>query len=78
MATTFLSRLPKPVVPILVAVGVIGGLALGGPVGFLLLLAVAAVLGSLLRTFWPVLPPAGRVIRVSALTALVVIGLIQL
>lgn len=72
-----LGRLPKAVLPILVALGVVSGLALGGIAGLAIVLAVVGVLGWLLAAFWPMLPTSGRVIRVGALTALLAIAVIQ-
>ena len=45
----------------------LGGLAATGPVGLVLLLVVAGLLGLLLYLSWPVLLPAARVVRVLTL-----------
>lgn len=73
-----LARLPKFLMPALVAVGVVGGLALGGIAGLVCLLAVVALLGWLLAAFWPLIPASGRVLRVAALIAVLAVGIINL
>lgn len=77
-ALAALSRLPKALLPALVAIGVVGGLALGGIAGFAILLAVVGLLGWLLAAFWPMIPTPGRVVRVGALLAVLVLGIAQL
>jgi hypothetical protein len=49
-----------------------------GVIGGVLLLALAAALVALLRTTWPVQPPATRVIRLVMLTLLVAVALAKL
>ncbi|MGQ0623173.1 MAG: DUF6703 family protein [Sporichthyaceae bacterium] len=73
-----LALLPKPVLPILVAVGVVAGLVLQGIAGLLILLFVVAILSWLLSAFWPMLATSGRVLRMLALVAVLTIGLLQL
>jgi hypothetical protein len=66
-----LARLPRAV-PFLVVAGLlVGGLLTQGVVGGVLLVALAALLGTLLFLSWPALQPAARVLR-SAVVALVV------
>ncbi|GAA0625366.1 hypothetical protein GCM10009547_30820 [Sporichthya brevicatena] len=73
-----LSRMPKLVLPAFVAVALLGGLILGGILGLLLLVVVVGLLGWLLAAFWPTLPNAGRAVRVAALTAVIVVGVLNL
>lgn len=77
-ALAVLSRLPKALLPALVAIGVVGGLALGGIGGFVILLAVVGLLGWLLAAFWPMIPTPGRVVRVGALLADLAFGILNL
>ncbi len=67
-----LSRLPRAVPFLVVLALLLGGLAAGGPVGALLLLVLAVLLGLLLFLAWPALDAASRAIR-SAVVALVVV-----
>jgi hypothetical protein len=66
-----LARLPRAV-PFLVVAGLLlGGLIAGGAVGGVLLLVLAALLGTLLFLSWPALPPAPRAIRSLVVAVLV-------
>lgn len=73
----WLSRLPKGVLPAFVAVGLVGGLIVGGMVGLVLLVLIVGLLGWLLAAFWPMLPTSGRVLRVAALLAVIVVGVLN-
>jgi hypothetical protein len=69
-----LMALPK-FVPALAALAVLfAGLALGGVIGLVLLLALAGVLGWFLAAFWPVTPTGGRVLRLAVVVGLIAIG----
>lgn len=72
-----IALLPRALLPVLMAVGVFAGLAAGGAVGLVCMLAVAAVLGWLLAIFWPVTPKPGRVLRVVAIGLVVLVGVLQ-
>lgn len=74
----WLGRLPKLVLPGFVAIGLVTGLIVGGIPGLVLLVLVVGLLGWLLAAFWPMLPNAGRVLRVAALLAVVVVGVLNL
>ncbi len=67
-----LSRLPRAAPFLFVLALLLGGLALHGPLGAVLLLVLAALLGLLLFLAWPALDAASRAIR-SAIVALVVV-----
>jgi hypothetical protein len=69
--------LPKALLPVVTAILVLVGLALGGPVGLVCLLVVATFLGWLLAAFWPITPGPGRVLRTLAIVALVAVGVLQ-
>ncbi|HUR73829.1 MAG TPA: DUF6703 family protein [Sporichthya sp.] len=73
----FLGRMPKLVLPGFVAIGLVGGLIVGGILGLVLLVLVVALLGWLLAAFWPMLPNLGRVLRVCALAAVVVVAILN-
>jgi hypothetical protein len=74
---TMLLGLPKRVLPAAVAVVLLVGLIAGGVVGMVLLLALAGVLGWLLAAFWPVTPPAGRMLRLAVVLGLAVVGVLK-
>lgn len=67
-----LSRLPRIVVLLIFIAVVVGGLALPGVVGAVLLVLVGGALAWLLSLAWPVLSPSGRGLRV--LTVALVLG----
>jgi hypothetical protein len=69
----YLHQLPAWLPPLVLAALLIGGLAVRGPVGAVLLCGVAAVLGWLAAISWPRLAQAGRIGRVLAVV--VVLGL---
>ena len=73
----WLGRMPKLVLPAFVAVGLVAGLILGGIFGLVLLVLVVGLLGWLLAAFWPMLPNAGRALRVAALLAVVVVAILN-
>ncbi len=66
------SRMPRVVPFLVVAVLLVGGLALKGAAGALLLLLLAALLSFLLVLSWPALRPGPRLLRVLVLGLLVV------
>nr|WP_307833860.1 DUF6703 family protein [Actinoplanes italicus] len=75
MTRTFLHRLARvnPTTAFVAALALLlAGLFLPGIVGALLLGLLAAGLGTLTFTTWPVQPPVTRVVRVVLITLLVV------
>ena len=72
-----LSTLPRMVLPLTIGVLALTGLALGGVLGLVCLLVVAALLSWMLVLFWPVTPGPGRFLRVAAIVALVAAGIAQ-
>ena len=60
---TRLTALPRPVVPILLGLLLLGGLVLPAPWALVPLLLVAAFLGWLLALAWPRLDATGRLVR---------------
>jgi hypothetical protein len=66
------SRLPRAVPFLVVVALLLGGLAVQGVVGGLLLLVLAAALGSLLLLSWPVLEPGPRLLRLSVVALVAV------
>ena len=58
-----LTRMPKWLVPAVLALLLVGGLAIPSPWSALLLLPVAAFLAWLLALAWPALPARGRAMR---------------
>lgn len=73
----FIGRMPKLLLPALVAIGLVFGLINGGVVGLVLLVAVCALMGWLLAAFWPMLPTGGRLLRAAALLAVVVMAVVR-
>jgi hypothetical protein len=69
--------LPKYLPALGVLVVLFAGLIAGGVIGLLLLLALAGALGWFLAAFWPMTPTSGRVLRLSVVVALVVIGIVN-
>jgi len=72
-----LMGLPRLVPPIAALLVLFAGLIVGGVVGLVLLLALAAVLGWFLAAFWPVTPTPGRVLRVSVVLGLVLVAILN-
>lgn len=73
-AVVVLSRLPRAVPFLVVAVLLVGGLLAQGVVGGVLLLVLAALLGTLLALSWPALHPGPRALRVAVVAAVAVRG----
>ena len=71
----YLHHLPRWLPAVLVAVLFVGGLAVRGWVGAVLLLAVTAFLAWLAVLSWPALGAQGRAVRVLVLAALVGLAL---
>ncbi|HEY5359454.1 MAG TPA: DUF6703 family protein [Streptosporangiaceae bacterium] len=69
----FLRQLPVWLMPLVLVVLLIAGLAVHGIAGALALCGVALVLGWLALVSWPRLSPAGRLARILVL-ALVLVG----
>ncbi len=67
----YLHQLPRWVPPVVLAVLLVVGLAVKGPIGAIALLGVAAVLGWLAALSWPRLAASGQAGRV-----LVIVGLL--
>lgn len=74
----FLYRLPRWLPPIALAALFVGGLALGGAGGAVLLLVLAAFLGWLGYLSWPSLGTQGRLLRVAADAVLIAIAVAQI
>ncbi|MBO0832612.1 MAG: hypothetical protein J2P28_14450 [Actinobacteria bacterium] len=70
----FLYQLPAWVLPAVLAVLLIAGLAVKGPVGAIALCAVAAVLGWLATLSWPRLNSGGRASRLLAIVIVLAIA----
>ena len=73
-----LHRLPTVLVPILLAVLLVAGLALPWGAAGLLLLIVAVFLGWLLALSWPIISWPGRIIRGLAVLALLAMTVLRL
>ena len=71
-ALVVVGRLPTAVPFVVVLALLLGGLALHGPVGALLLLALAAVVGWITYLAWPALQPGARGLRALVLALLLV------
>ena len=63
-----LALLPRWVVPLVLALFLVGGLILVARWAAVLLLVVGLFLGWLLALSWPALPPRGRLLRVGVVT----------
>lgn len=73
-----LHRLPRFVPFLVVLALLVGGLLAGGVLGGVLLLVLAALLGTLLAFGWPALDAQGRLLRSAVLGLVVVRGLLFL
>lgn len=73
-----LSRLNPTVMFLVTGVLAFAGFALPGPIGGLVLLALAGGLIALLARTWPLHPPRTRVLRVLILGALIAVALTRL
>jgi hypothetical protein len=73
-----LHRMPTWLVPVLLAVLLVAGLALSSPVAGVLLLVPAVFLGWLLLLSWPLTSSAGRLLRVIAVLALLGAAVLKL
>jgi hypothetical protein len=73
----FLRQLPPWLLPLILVVLLIAGLALHGVISAIALGGVAVVLGWLALLSWPRLSPAGRLGRVLVITLVLVVALIQ-
>jgi hypothetical protein len=72
-----LHRLPRWLLPVVLAAMLVAGLVLPAPFA-VLLLVVAAFLGWLLALSWPLIDGRGRLLRALAVLALVVIAVLRL
>lgn len=73
-----LHRMPSVIVPILMGVLLVAGLALPWAAAGLLLLVVGVFLGWLLALSWPVISWPGRIIRGLAVLALLAMTVLRL
>lgn len=73
-----LYRLPRWALPIGLAVVLIAGLATGGVIGAVILLALAVFLGWLAYLSWPSIGGQARALRVAAGLVLLAIAVVQL
>ncbi len=67
----YLHHLPRWLIPVLVAVVFVGGIAVRGWIGAALLFVVTAFLAWLAALSWPALGAQGRALRVLILAALI-------
>jgi hypothetical protein len=73
----FLRQLPPWVVPIMVAVLLIAGLAVHGWIGAAALCVVAAFIGWLGYLSWPALTTTGRIGRAAAVACMLALAVFQ-
>lgn len=75
---TRLSRLPKLVPFLILLTLLVGGVLVGGPVGFVLMSVAALFVAWVLYLSWPRLTSSERVMRVAVLLLAVAMALVQL
>ena len=75
---TTLHRMPRWVLPVVLAAVLLLGLALPSRWAGLLLLLLAAFLGWLLALAWPLVDARGRLLRSLVVLALLVVGVLRL
>jgi hypothetical protein len=73
----FLGQLPMWLLPVILVVLLVAGLAVHGIAGALALCGVALVLGWLAAVSWPRLTARGRLGRTAIITLVVVVAVIQ-
>jgi hypothetical protein len=73
----YLHQLPTWVLPVMLAVLLVAGLAVKGPGGAVALCAVAAVVGWLASVSWPRLTSSGRAGRLLVIAVVVVVAAYQ-
>ena len=73
----YLRALPRWLPPVVIAALFVGGLAVHGWAGAVMLLVVAAFLAWLAVLSWPALQPPTRVLRVVAVAALIALAVWQ-
>ncbi len=73
----WLHQQPAWLPPVVLAVLLIAGLAVPGWLGAAALVLVAAFLGWLAALTWPRLAPGGRLLRLAAVAAVLVVAIIQ-
>jgi hypothetical protein len=71
----YLRALPRWLPPVVIAALFVGGLAVGGWGGAVMLLLVTAFLGWLAVLSWPALQPPTRVLRVLAVAVLLALSI---
>lgn len=72
-----LTRVPRWLVAALMAVLLLAGLAVDGPIGALGLGVLAGFLAWLLALSWPVLPTASRLVRLLVVAVVTVAAVVQ-
>jgi hypothetical protein len=72
-----LHQLPKWLLPLVMVVLLVTGLAVRGPGGGAALAVMAAALGWLAYLSWPALASQGRLLRVLAITGVLVLAAVQ-
>lgn len=72
-----MSRLPRWLVPVMLAILLVAGLAISGPLGAILLAVLALFLGWLVFVSWPVLPATTRVIRLVVVVGILGVAVLQ-
>ena len=73
-----LARLNRTAVFLVTLALLLIGLIIGGVLGGLILLLLAAALGAITATTWPVQPTSTRVLRATVLVLLVITGVITM
>jgi hypothetical protein len=72
-----MSRLPRWLVPVMLAILLVAGLAISGPLGAILLAVLALFLGWLVFVSWPVLPATTRIIRLVVVVGILGVAVLQ-
>jgi hypothetical protein len=72
-----MSRLPRWLVPVVLAILLVAGLAIYGPLGAILLLVLGLFLGWLVFVSWPALPATTRIIRVVVVLGILGVAVLQ-
>ncbi len=72
-----MNRLPRWLVPVVLAILLVAGLAISGPIGAMLLFLLGLFLGWLVFVSWPALPTTTRIIRLVVVVGIFGVAVLQ-
>jgi hypothetical protein len=72
-----MNALPRWLVPVVLAILLVAGLAISGPLGAILLLVLGLFLAWLVFLSWPALPATTRIIRLVIVVGMLAVAVLQ-